>query len=69
MTPTPTDSATPTPYPSATPYPDPSASPSPSDSSVDMTQLIQMIPEQWQILAVALALLVFTAGVLLAVKI
>lgn len=47
-----------------TPYPSPYPSPDPSNTY----RYVALMPDQWQVIAVALLLLVFGAGVLLAVK-
>lgn len=55
--------------PTPTPTPTPVETIAPVVQDPNFVQLVGIIPEQWQIVAVALALIVFTAGVLLAVKI
>lgn len=75
--PTPTPSETPvsspTPAPAETPAPSPTPMPSettePTEPPVVIIDLVQMVPEQWQIVAVALALLVFSLGIFIAVRI
>lgn len=46
-----------------TPTPDPTMTPDPSAVTA-----VQFVPEQWQYIAVALCIVVFAVGVLLAVK-
>jgi len=56
--------ATPTPDPS--PVPDPTSTPLPDPA--DVVHLVHMAPDQWQFLALALLLVVFSLGVIVAVK-
>lgn len=61
---TPTPTITPTPVETVIP------TPAPEPTTIDgAAQVVQLVPEQWQYIGVALVLLVFVAGVLLAVKI
>ena len=48
-----------------TPYP----SPYPSPDAGNTYRYVALMPDQWQVIAVALLIVVFVAGIMLAVKI
>lgn len=60
---------TPEPAPAPVETSAPAATTAPSEPPPPVIDLVQLVPEQWQIIAVALALLVFALGILIAAKI